>query len=73
MKLKSFNYLFSLLIILLVFTPLKSDEQIDIWKNDKNKSLEKKNLKDDKNSQKLNFKTLKKIKNKQPKLRNKKK
>ena len=61
MKLKSFNYLFSLLIILLVFTPLKSDEQIDIWKNDKNKSLEKKNLKDDKNSQKLNFKTLKKI------------
>ena len=40
MKLKSFNSLLSLLIIFAVFTPLKSEEKIDIWKNKKNKKPE---------------------------------
>jgi hypothetical protein len=38
MKLKSFNYFLGLLIIFLSFAPLKSEEQIDIWKNKKNNS-----------------------------------
>jgi hypothetical protein len=38
MKLKSFNYFLGLLIIFLSFTFLKSEEQIDIWKNKKNNS-----------------------------------
>jgi hypothetical protein len=38
MKLKSFNYFLGLLIIFLSFTPLISEEQIDIWKNKKNNS-----------------------------------
>ena len=43
MKLKSFNYLLGLLIIF-SFTILKSEEEIDIWKNNK----EKKTLIEDK-------------------------
>ena len=35
MKLKSFNYFLSYLIIL-TFTQLKGDEKIDIWKNKNN-------------------------------------
>ena len=38
MKLKSFNYSLGLLIILLSFTPLISEEQIDIWKNNNSDS-----------------------------------
>jgi hypothetical protein len=34
MKLKSFNYLICLLIIL-IFSPLSSEDKIDIWKNKK--------------------------------------
>ncbi|MDC0529811.1 hypothetical protein OAN91_00665 [Pelagibacteraceae bacterium] len=37
MKLKSFNYTLGLLIVFLLFTPLKSEEKIDIWNNKKNK------------------------------------
>ena len=37
MKLKSFNYLFSLLILLLFFSPSNSEDKIDIWKDNKNK------------------------------------
>ena len=33
MKLKSFNYLYCLLIIFLYFTPLKSEDKINIWQN----------------------------------------
>ena len=33
MKLKSFSYLYCLLIIFLYFSPLNSEEKIDIWKN----------------------------------------
>jgi hypothetical protein len=39
MKLKSFSYLYCLLIIFLYFSPLKSEEKIDIWKNDKKKDV----------------------------------
>ena len=45
MKLKSFNYFLGLLIIFLSFTPLKSEEKIDIWKNKKNKKQINKNKK----------------------------
>ena len=37
MKLKSFNYLFGLLIIFILFSPLKGEDKIDIWKNNKAK------------------------------------
>ena len=37
MKLKSFNSILSLLIVFIIFTPLKSEEKIDLWKNKKNK------------------------------------
>ena len=37
MRLKSFNYLIGLLVFLL-FSPLWSEEKIDIWKNNQNKS-----------------------------------
>ena len=39
MKLKSFNYLICLLIIL-IFSPLSSEDKIDIWKNKKEVSTE---------------------------------
>jgi hypothetical protein len=63
MKLKSFNYLYSLLILLLFFTPLKSEEKIDIWNNkDKGQSVENKKEKNNsQNKQKLNLETIKKI------------
>ena len=35
MKLKSFKYFYCLLTIFLYFSPLLSEEKIDIWKNDK--------------------------------------
>jgi len=35
MKLKSFNSLLGLLIVFIIFTPLKSEEKIDLWKNKK--------------------------------------
>ena len=62
MKLKSYNYLYYLLIIFLYFTPLKSDDEINIWKNkEKNQSIEnnKQIIKED--SQKLNIESIKKI------------
>tara|TARA_Y100000996_G_scaffold392568_1_gene355439 strand:- start:21 stop:137 length:117 start_codon:yes stop_codon:yes gene_type:complete len=33
MKLKSFNFLIGLLILILFSNPLKTEEKIDIWKN----------------------------------------
>ena len=38
MKLKSFNYLVGLLIVL-IFSPLLSEEKIDIWKNKKEEAV----------------------------------
>tara|TARA_B110000211_G_scaffold133674_1_gene153235 strand:+ start:101 stop:571 length:471 start_codon:yes stop_codon:yes gene_type:complete len=65
MKLKSFKYLYCLLIILLYFTPLKSEEEIDIWKNNKEKKQILENNKEiinENNSQKLDLDSIKKIK-----------
>ena len=65
MKLKSFNYFNSLLIIFLFFSPLKSEEKIDIWnkKESKQSSEEKKIKKED--TQKLDTESIKKIELKQ--------
>ena len=62
MKLKSFKYLYCLLIIFLYFTPLKSEEKIDIWNNqDKKQSIENKEEIKKKESQKLNLKSIQTI------------
>ena len=42
MKLKSFKYLIGLLVIML-FSPLLSEEKIDIWKNNSKKNIETSN------------------------------
>ncbi len=49
MILKSFRNFFSLLIIIFSFSPLKSEEKIDIWNNNKssNKKIEKSNSQND--------------------------
>ena len=66
MKLKSFNSLLGLLIVFIIFTPLKSEEKIDLWKNKKNKkqTIEIKEQEKITNS-KSNITTLKKIDNSQ--------
>ena len=57
MKLKSFNYIYCLLIVFFYFTSLNSEEKIDIWKNNKDKqSIENKSSKNKEESQKLNLK-----------------
>ena len=62
MKLKSFNYLYCLLIIFLYFTPLKSEEKIDIWNNkDKSEPKENKEQINEIDSQKLNLNSIKTI------------
>ena len=55
MKLKSFNYLICLLIIL-IFSPLLSEEKIDIWKNKKDVSTEP-SVPEKKNKEQLNINT----------------
>ena len=40
MKLKSFKYLTGLLVFIL-FSPLWSEEKVDIWKNNTKKKIEK--------------------------------
>jgi hypothetical protein len=62
MKLKSFNYLYCLLIIFLYFTPLKSEDKIDIWKNKgQTQPKEDKEIISEKDSQKLDLETIKAI------------
>ena len=62
MKLKSFSYLYCLLIIFLYFSPLKSEEKIDIWNNkEKKQTTEKKEIINKKNSQELNLESIKTI------------
>ena len=62
MKLKSFNYLYCLLIIFLYFSPLKSEEKIDIWSNKEKKELSTNNTQTEKDvSQKLNLESMKTI------------
>ena len=63
MKLKSFNYLLGLLILLLFFTPLKSEDEIDIWKNNKDKkqTIKNKDSNPISDSNKLKLRTIKTI------------
>ena len=63
MKLKSFNYFNCLLIIFFYFTPLLSEEKIDIWNNKKKKKeIEKKEaLQKKEDKQKLNLDSIKTI------------
>ena len=63
MKLKSSNYFFCLLIIFIFSTPLKSEDKIDIWKNDNNTQevSEEKKLKNEKDFQNSNFSSSKNI------------
>ena len=65
MKLKSYNCFYCLLIIFLFFSPLKSEEQIDIWKTNKEKKQlikNEKNQNDKKDKQELNLKSIQTIK-----------
>jgi hypothetical protein len=62
MKLKSFSYLYCLLIIFLYFSPLKSEEKIDIWNSKvKKQTTEDKEKINKKNSQELNLDSIKTI------------
>ena len=62
MKLKSFSYLYCLLIIFFYFSPLKSEEKIDIWNNkEKKQTTENKEIINKKNSQELNLDSIKTI------------
>jgi hypothetical protein len=62
MKLKSFNYLYCLLIIFLHFSPLQSEDQIDIWSEKEKKQVKKKQIiTENQNSQKLNLDSIKTI------------
>jgi hypothetical protein len=62
MKLKSSSFLYCLLILFLYFTPIKSEEQIDIWdKKEKKQSTENKKKINKKESQKLNLKSIQTI------------
>ena len=56
MRLKSFNYLVGLLIIFFSST-LLSDEKIDIWKNNKETSLETTKQENKEENKKLNLNT----------------
>ncbi len=58
MILKSSKKFLSLLIIFLFFSPIQSEEKIDIWKNNKSKKEEIKSIdqKDTNSNKKLNFK-----------------
>ncbi len=62
MRLKSFNYIYCLLIISLCFTALKSEEKIDIWnKQNKTPLNEKKERSNEEEVQKLNTDSIKSI------------
>ena len=62
MILKSSNCLYCLLIVFLHFTPLKSEEKIDIWSNKEKKiSSENKKRNNVQSSQELNLKSIKTI------------
>ena len=54
MKLKSFNYLFGLLIIFFCL-PLLSEEKIDIWKNKKEKAIQSSQSENSKNEENSNL------------------
>ena len=61
MKLKSFNFFISLLIICL-FSPVMSEDKIDIWKNNKDSKLNSIENKNEKKNDRLNNKSTQTIK-----------
>ena len=63
MKLKSFNYFYCLLIIFFCFSPLKSEDKIDIWNKKEKKNIIERNSQTNnkEESQKLNLKSIKNI------------
>ena len=61
MKLKSFNFFISLLIICL-FSPVMSEDKIDIWKNNKDSKLDTIEKKNEKIEDKFNIKSSQTIK-----------
>ena len=54
MKLKSFKYFLGLLIFLIIFSPIKSEEKIDIWKNEKKATKETEKIDKKKEIEKIN-------------------
>ena len=66
MKLKSFNFLLGLLTLILFFTPLKTEEKIDIWKNkEKKQTTDQEESISEKKDQQLNSNSIKTIDNNQ--------
>ena len=63
MKLKSFNFLIGLLILILFSNPSKTEEKIDIWKNKEitNNKKDKKNSSVSDNPKKINLSSSDKI------------
>ena len=62
MKLKSYKYFYCLLIILLFFSPLNGEQEIDIWKNKNKKQVTENNEPEkDTSIQKLNKDSIKSI------------
>ena len=54
MKLKSFKYFLGLFIFLIIFSPIKSEEKIDIWKNEKKATKETEKIDQEKKIEKIN-------------------
>ena len=54
MKLKSFKYFLGLFIFLIIFSPIKSEEKIDIWKNEKKATKETEKIDQEKEIEKIN-------------------
>ena len=54
MKLKSFKYFLGLFIFLIIFSPIESEEKIDIWKNEKKIIEETEKTKQEKKIEKIN-------------------
>ena len=54
MKLKSFKYFLGLFIFLIIFSPIESEEKIDIWKNEKKVIEETEKIEQEKKIEKIN-------------------
>ena len=62
MKLKSFNFLIGLLILILFSNPLKTEEKIDIWKNkEKKQTTSQEDSVSKKKDEQLNLNSIKTI------------
>ena len=66
MKLKSFNFLIGLLILILFSNPSKTEEKIDIWKNkEKKQTTSQEDSVSKKKDEQLNLNSIKTIDNNQ--------